>query len=117
MASKLDVGGGQAGGEPFEAHAHWVAAVAEDLAAHKGRSLVIAGSRQPAVVHLLAHALNQHLENVGKTVSYLDAMQTGQHPASRSLGELAEAMNDGQVECLLILGGNPAYHGGGRLED
>ncbi len=83
--------------------------MAEDLAAHKGRSLVIAGSRQPAVVHLLAHALNQHLENVGKTVSYLDAMQTGQHPASRSLGELAEAMNDGQVECLLILGGNPAY--------
>ncbi len=113
LAEKLGAGGS---GESFEAHARWVAAVADDLSAHKGRSLVIAGSRQPAVVHLLAHALNDRLQNVGKTVNYLDAAQLGQHPKSGSLAELAEAMNGEQVECLLVLGGNPVYTGPADME-
>ena len=40
-------------------------AVAKDLQAHRGRSLVVAGDYQPAAVHALAHAINQALGNVG----------------------------------------------------
>ena len=59
----------------------WIAAVAKDLQAHRGRSLVIAGDAQPPAVHALAHAMNQALGNVGKTVVYT---QTGRSRAGRS---------------------------------
>jgi hypothetical protein len=39
----------------------WLSAVAKDLVANKGKSLVVVGSRQPAAVHALAHAINQGL--------------------------------------------------------
>src|SRR5262249_32257148 len=45
-------------------------AVAADLSAHRGRSLVIAGDAQPAAVHALAAAMNDALGNTGKTVAY-----------------------------------------------
>ena len=34
----------------------WVEALAEDLKAHRGRSVVVAGERQPAAVHQLSQA-------------------------------------------------------------
>ena len=52
---------------------------APDLLAHRGAVLVLAGHRQPLAVHLLAHALNQALGNVGKTVEM--------HPGRPSRGE------------------------------
>src|ERR1700732_1442454 len=39
-----------------------------DLLAHRGSGLVIVGDHQPPSVHALAHAVNQVLGNVGKTV-------------------------------------------------
>ena len=44
----------------------WIAAVASDLTRAAGRSLVVAGERQPAAVHALAHAINAALGNVGQ---------------------------------------------------
>ena len=38
--------------------------------ANRGESLVVAGYRQPLAVHLLAHAMNAALGNIGKTVSF-----------------------------------------------
>src|SRR5262249_24355544 len=66
---------GAGSGEPAAANAQEretkvIAAVAKDLQAHRGRSLVIAGAGQPAAVHALAHAMNQALGNVGATVMY-----------------------------------------------
>ena len=53
----------------------WVAAVAKDLQAHRGASLVIAGDGQPPAVHALAHAMNQALGNVGQTVVYTEPVE------------------------------------------
>src|SRR6476646_8718746 len=50
--------------------AKWVNAIAKDLQANRGRSLVIAGDYQPASVHALARAMNQTLGNIGTTVTY-----------------------------------------------
>ena len=50
----------------------WIEAVAKDLDAHRGRSLVLAGDMQPPEVHLLAHLLNDRLGNVGNTVTYVE---------------------------------------------
>ena len=50
-------------------------AVAADLAAHKGSSLVVAGDHQPPAVHALAHAINHALGNAGKTVVYSEPVE------------------------------------------
>ena len=86
----------------------WVAAVAKDLQAHRGRSLVIAGSYQTAAVHALAQAMNQALGNVGTTVTYGNQLEVTPL-GTGTLAELAQAMDGGQVELLIILDGNPVY--------
>ena len=83
----------------------WIAAVARDLKAHAGQSIVCAGPRQPAAVHALAFLINQSLGNIGSTVTYTAPV----FQPAQSLKDLAQEMNNGQVSTLVILGGNPAY--------
>jgi molybdopterin-containing oxidoreductase family iron-sulfur binding subunit len=78
-----------------------------DLVAARGRSVVIAGSRQPPEVHVLAHLINEQLGNVGSTVRYLEAPAPESH--AESIGTLVSEMSAGNVMTLLVLGGNPAY--------
>ena len=76
--------GGQNSGKNKE-----VAAIARDLQAHKGACLVVAGDYQPPRVHALAHAMNQALGNVGKTVNYTDPIEgnpTDQQDSLRRTG-------------------------------
>jgi molybdopterin-containing oxidoreductase family iron-sulfur binding subunit len=80
-----------------------------DLASHHGSSIVIAGDHQPPAVHALAHALNQQLGNVGKTVFYTDPVDANPINQTASLKELVADMNAGKVDLLIILGGNPVY--------
>jgi MoCo/4Fe-4S cofactor protein with predicted Tat translocation signal len=106
----------------------WIRAVADDLRAHPGRSLVIAGPTTPAPIHALAHAINEALGNVGSTVRYLEpiAPAPGEGPPAgaaspsagpsadagnptASLAALVEDMRAGRVSTLVILGGNPVF--------
>ena len=89
--------------------AKWVAALAKDLQGSRGRSVIVAGDYQPAAVHELAQAMNQALGNVGTTVAYGSGLEV--IPAGTgSIADLASAMDAGQVELLIILGGiNPVY--------
>ncbi len=103
LAAALGLGG-QSSGKNKE-----VAAIARDLQAHKGSCLVIAGDYQPAAVHALAHAMNQALGNVGKTVKYTEPIEGNPADQQDSLRQLVADMKAGSVETLLILGGNPIY--------
>jgi len=98
------IGGSAASGKYKE-----IAAIAKDLAAHKGSCVIIAGQHQPPNVHAMAHAMNQALGNVGKTVSYTDPIEGNPVDQQQSLAELVADMNAGKVESILILGGNPVY--------
>ena len=89
--------------------AAWVSAVAKDLQAHAGRSLVLAGDGQPAAVHALAHAMNERLGNIGATVVYGPPVETSSVDGLASLSELVADMRAGRVEALLILDSNPVY--------
>src|SRR5580658_1341308 len=89
--------------------ASWVGAVGRDLAAHKGASIVVAGEQQPPLVHALAHAINASLGNVGKTVVYTESIEASPVNQLESLRELVNDLNAGQVDFLVILGGNPVY--------
>ena len=99
-----------AGGSFSNANAQkFLAAVAKDLQAHRGRSLVVAGDYQPAAVHQLARALNESLGNIGATVTYAPAAALNPTDQIASLRDLTQAMDAGQVQLLVILGGNPVF--------
>jgi MoCo/4Fe-4S cofactor protein with predicted Tat translocation signal len=101
----VDSAGGAGGGE----FAQWIAAVAKDLQAHRGTSLVVAGEYQPMAVHAIAHAINQALGNVGATVTYGPAIEVAPQDQGPSLVDLTTAIDGGKVDLLVILGGNPVF--------
>src|SRR5215204_1145789 len=108
--SSGSAGSAGAGGSFSNANAQkFLAAVAKDLQAHRGTSVVVAGEYQPAAVHQLARALNETLGNVGATVTYPPAVTVNPLDQIASLRELTQAMDGGQVQLLMILGGNPVF--------
>ena len=88
---------------------HLLEAMIEDLNAHQGSSIIIAGDDQPAAVHALAHLMNARLNNVGTTVIYREAVAANPVNQTESLSELVNAMDAGDVSTLLMIGGNPVY--------
>jgi len=110
LARELNVGGaglkvlGQDGGKQQK----FLQAVAKDLLAHRGRSLVVAGPRQPAEVHALVALINQTLGNTGQTVVYTRPPFA---PADTlaAVKQLADDLQAGRVQALFVLGGNPVY--------
>jgi molybdopterin-containing oxidoreductase family iron-sulfur binding subunit len=96
------------GVEGASSHA-WTAPLVKDLRAHAGRSLVLAGEWQPPAVHALAHAINNHLGNAGKTVTYSAPVEARPVDQLASLRELVDDMRAGSVSLLLVLQGNPVY--------
>jgi molybdopterin-containing oxidoreductase family iron-sulfur binding subunit len=94
---------GEAGTDKF------LNAVANDLQAHRGRSIVIAGDHQPAEVHALAHAINQALGNIGTTVFHTQTVEAEPIDQRASIRDLVADMNAGKVDLLIILSGNPVF--------
>jgi molybdopterin-containing oxidoreductase family iron-sulfur binding subunit len=105
-------------GPPAAAAAHekWFAVAAKDLQEHRGRCLVLAGDRQPAAVHLLAHAMNERLGNVGQTVLHTEPVVARAEDPLESIRALADDLDHGRVELLLMLGGNPAFDAPAELD-
>lgn len=83
--------------------------IVHDLRDHARTSLVLAGEEQPPAVHALAHAMNGALENEGETVMHTDPVEARPEDQIASLRQLAEDLEQGRVEMLVILGGNPAF--------
>ncbi len=88
----------------------------EELRAHLPGGLVIAGRTAPPVVHALTHAINHALGHVGRTVEYSEPVEPAPLDVTASLRELVEDVRDGQVETLILLGGNPVYDAPADLE-
>jgi molybdopterin-containing oxidoreductase family iron-sulfur binding subunit len=87
----------------------WLAALRDDLDEHPGRSVVVAGDNQPAAVHALVQAINARLGNLNQTVLLSELRRTRSLQGLAGLRELTEQMRGGEVEFLLILGGNPVF--------
>ena len=86
----------------------WVAAAERTLAVHRGRSIVLAGTRQPQEIHAIAYALNDALGNVGHTTWYtppavLDVGEQSHDPAA-----FAASLEQG-ADTLLICDVNVCY--------
>ncbi|HEX7138299.1 MAG TPA: 4Fe-4S dicluster domain-containing protein, partial [Vicinamibacterales bacterium] len=87
----------------------FIEAVAKDLQAHHGRSLVVAGDSQPPEVHAIAHAMNQALGNSGSTIVYTRAVEEEPVDQTASLRDLVTDMRAGKVDVLVIVSANPVY--------
>ncbi len=88
----------------------FVAAIAKDLLAMPGRSIVIAGEWQSPYVHWLANQMNAALGDIGQTVFYSAPVEAYPIDHLASITELAQDMAAGKVNSLIMLGGvNPVY--------
>jgi MoCo/4Fe-4S cofactor protein with predicted Tat translocation signal len=108
VAAAIGVPGAASGSIPPEASA-WVGPLVKDLQQHRGASLVVAGDAQPAAVHAVAHAVNQALGNVGRTVVYTEQVEAAPTDQLASLRALAADIDAGKVETLVVLDSNPVY--------
>ncbi|HKR15205.1 MAG TPA: TAT-variant-translocated molybdopterin oxidoreductase [Pyrinomonadaceae bacterium] len=88
----------------------WLEPIIRDLEQHRGTSIVIAGEGQPPAIHALVHSLNNRLGNVGKTVFYTDPLQVNPVDQRQSLQDLIGDIDNGRVELLVIIGGNPVHN-------
>ena len=111
VAAALGVAGdaGSAGGLP-DVGRRWVAAAGRRTCKRTAAAgLVLAGDGQPPAVHALAHAINDALGNVGKTVLYTEPVEAAPADQVADRASWSRTWTAGEVEVLLILGGNPVY--------
>ncbi len=80
-------------------------AVARDLIAHRGHSLLVAGLRQDPEVHAALHIMNRALGNIGRTISFLPL----EMPELKFIEDLTADLNRGGIRTVMILGGNPVF--------
>ncbi len=97
------------GVHPAGPQAAWIQAVADDLRASRGKSLVVVGECQPPSVHAWAHAMNHHLGNVGNTLVYVEPIEAAGPDGPLTLEQLVDDMRESKVDLLFILGTNPVY--------
>jgi len=105
LANKLGVGGGNSFAAFSDPNVDaWITEMAKDLAAAKGRALVVCGSQQPAAVHQLVAQINEAL----RAAQYTPLPET--NPVASTISELAEQISQGTIKTLFVLGGNPAFN-------
>ena len=114
LASRLGVAGAATPTGLTQAEQMWVDAAANDLRQAGSAGIVSAGSHLPAEVHALALAINSQLGAIGNTVVLLPADDRPTH--LENIRALHESMTGGNVQTLLMLGGNPAYDAPADLE-
>jgi molybdopterin-containing oxidoreductase family iron-sulfur binding subunit len=101
------LGGGTASG-PLST-TRFYSALVKDLTAAKGKSIVIAGEDQSPEVHAVVHYINQVLGNNGSTVTFTESLEAKPVDQWGELKALVDDLHSGQIELLVILGGNPVY--------
>ena len=110
IAAAVGVGGASPTGLP-ENITKWVGAMAKDLQANRGKSIVIAGDNQPPMVHAIANAINGALGNVGATITYIEPLQPFADVLQiDQLRQLVQEIDNGAVKMLVMMGGNPVYN-------
>ncbi len=86
----------------------WIEALAQDLLKNRGKSLIVVGRHLPAALHALNFAINNALDNTGKTIMYRKPRYEIYERAA-DIRSLVDDINNGKIEKLVILGGNPVY--------
>ena len=89
--------------------------VAHDLAESNGDAVVVVGEHLGSDAIAAGIALNQKLGSLGKIQKFAAVSDSGLGELS-SLGQLVEKINAGQIDSLVVLGGNPVFAGPSDLK-
>ncbi len=89
-----------------DAQARFLRAAAEDLRAHRGAALVLAGEALEPELHALVHWINAGLD---APVTAIEPVWPPRENGPAPLGDLIASARGGRVDTLLVLGANPAY--------
>lgn len=124
IAKAVGVEGAPAAGPLPELAKQWVEPLVKDLQSAGGNIAVVAGPSVNPTVQALVHAINQKLGAFGKTVTFAEPVLTGMTGKdadtvgnmTASLKGLVDEINEGKVESLFILGGNPVFTAPADLE-
>jgi molybdopterin-containing oxidoreductase family iron-sulfur binding subunit len=86
---------------------HFLEVLAEELDDNKQHGVVlVAGSRQPPAVHAMVAKINEHL---GGVVDYYPDPDPTRLDHAESIAELVKALDGGEVDYLVTIGGNPVF--------
>jgi molybdopterin-containing oxidoreductase family iron-sulfur binding subunit len=110
LAARVGVAGVSGADEKLtDLETKFVDAAAAELKASGGNGVVAVGYAAPVAAHVLAHGINQQIGAFGKVVNLIDDPAGDRPTHVAAIADLAKAMSGGQVNTLLMLGGNPAY--------
>ena len=87
----------------------FLTALAKDLKANSGKSVVLPGLYQDPSVAAITLAINSALGNVGKTVTLSASGEQAPTDQIADIKALVADLNAGKVDWLIILNSNPVY--------
>ncbi|MEW4456354.1 TAT-variant-translocated molybdopterin oxidoreductase [Bremerella sp. JC817] len=85
-----------------------VTAMVNDLITHKGKSVVVGGETLDVETQVRIWRINSKLENLGKTVTFVEEPQLARDNTG-SIQDLVAELNTGNAHTLIVMGGNPIY--------
>ncbi|MEM7145475.1 MAG: TAT-variant-translocated molybdopterin oxidoreductase [Verrucomicrobiota bacterium] len=95
----------------------WIKECAKDLAKQKGKSVVVAGTRQPMEMHVLVGMINQALGAYEGGQKALIEVRDTREKAIPGIGALAKAMKAGEVKTLVTTSeADPVYDAPANLD-
>ena len=106
LLSALGGGGASAAGLNDKAAAQ-IKAMARDLQAHRGSSIVVSGSNNKGE-QIMINKINNLLGNYGSTISFTGASNQRQG-IDADIQALVREMQSGSVDALIVMGANPAF--------
>ncbi len=110
VASRLEVPGSTPGMSTGDsATDHWVVNATNDLKANPKSSMVLAGQFASPGMHAIVHGINRALGNMGTTIVHTDPVEYSPVNQVASLQSLVDDIVSGEVDLLVVMGGNPAY--------
>jgi molybdopterin-containing oxidoreductase family iron-sulfur binding subunit len=89
--------------------ARFLDVLARDLARSSGRSALLVGDRQPETAHALGLLANLSLGALGGPIAVTEPVLVGSNESGGGLVDLARSIDDGEVEALVVLDGNPFH--------
>ena len=87
----------------------FLSVLVDELKQNAGKSVIIAGRRQPPEVHAIVARINQAIGAPGATLEYHELPDADRPTHLQSITQLVKDMQAGAVKALVILGGNPVY--------